>query len=113
MQKEVRPWGKFEVLFESDRCKVKRLTINPGGKLSLQLHYHRSEHWVNIRGFGLVVVGDTEIPISENHNVFIPKNIKHRLYNPGKVPLEIIETQCGEYLEEDDIVRFDDIYKRK
>ncbi|NJF25491.1 mannose-1-phosphate guanylyltransferase/mannose-6-phosphate isomerase [Thermococcus sp. Bubb.Bath] len=107
-----RPWGSYTVLEESDRYKIKRLTVLPGKKLSLQMHYHRSEHWVVVRGTATVVVGDKEILLRPGESTFIPAGVKHRLENPGKVILEVIETQIGEYLGEDDIVRFEDDFGR-
>ncbi|WP_297470155.1 mannose-1-phosphate guanylyltransferase/mannose-6-phosphate isomerase [Thermococcus sp.] len=107
-----RPWGSYTVLEEGDRYKIKRLTVLPGKKLSLQMHYHRSEHWVVVRGTAKVIVGDKEILLRPGESTFIPAGVKHRLENPGKVVLEVIETQIGEYLGEDDIVRFDDEFGR-
>ena len=107
-----RPWGSYTVLEEGERYKIKRLTVLPGKKLSLQMHYHRSEHWVVVRGTAKVIVGDREILLRPGESTFIPAGVKHRLENPGKVVLEVIETQIGEYLEEDDIVRFDDEFGR-
>lgn len=114
---DYRPWGSFTVLDEGERFKIKRITVKPGEGLSLQMHYHRSEHWVVIRGTALVIVEDEgsnlkEVFVREGESFFIPKTKKHRLINPGKIPLEIIEIQVGEYVEEDDIVRFEDRYKR-
>lgn len=108
-----RPWGNYTVLEEGQRYKIKRVVVNPGEKLSLQMHYHRSEHWVVIKGAAKVTIGDAkETVIHENQSVFVPKTTLHRLENPGKVPLEIIEVQNGEYVGEDDIERFDDVYGR-
>jgi len=107
-----RPWGSYTVLEEGDRYKIKRLTVLPGKKLSLQMHYHRSEHWVVVRGTAKVIVGDKETLLQPGESTFIPAGVKHRLENPGKVVLEVIETQIGEYLGEDDIVRFDDEFGR-
>jgi mannose-1-phosphate guanylyltransferase/mannose-6-phosphate isomerase len=107
-----RPWGSYTVLEEGPRYKIKRVVVNIGEKLSLQLHHHRSEHWVVIRGTAKVTVGDLEKLVHENESIYIPKSTLHRLGNPGKVPLEIIEVQNGEYVGEDDIVRFDDHYGR-
>jgi mannose-1-phosphate guanylyltransferase/mannose-6-phosphate isomerase len=91
---------------------VKLLHVKPGAKLSLQMHYHRSEHWTVVRGTAKVVVGDIERLLCENESIYIPATQYHRLENPGKVPLEVIEVQVGGYLAEDDIVRSDDIYSR-
>ena len=107
-----RPWGYYTVLEEGERYKLKRIVVNPGKKLSLQMHYHRSEHWIVIKGTAKVTIGDREIFIHENESAYVPKSTLHRLENPGKVPLEIIEVQNGEYVEENDIVRVDDIYGR-
>jgi mannose-1-phosphate guanylyltransferase / mannose-6-phosphate isomerase len=107
-----RPWGSYTVLEEDARYKIKRIVVNPGEKLSLQMHYHRSEHWVVVKGAAKVTIGEKEINIHENESVYVPKSTLHRLENPGKVPLEIIEVQNGEYVGEDDIVRIDDQYGR-
>jgi mannose-1-phosphate guanylyltransferase/mannose-6-phosphate isomerase len=107
-----RPWGKFTILEEGARYKIKRIVVDPCQRLSLQMHYHRSEHWVVVKGTAKVTIGEEEVLIHENESIFVPKSQKHRLENPGKVPLELIEVQVGEYVGEDDIVRFDDIYGR-
>jgi mannose-1-phosphate guanylyltransferase/mannose-6-phosphate isomerase len=107
-----RPWGSYTILEEGERYKIKRIVVHPEARLSLQKHYHRSEHWVVVRGAAKVTIGDKEIIIHENESVFVPKSTLHRLENPGRVPLEIIEVQNGEYVGEDDIVRVDDIYGR-
>ncbi len=107
-----RPWGSYTVLEEGDRYKIKRLTVLPGKKLSLQMHYHRSEHWVVVRGTAKVILEDREILLRPGESTFIPAGVRHRLENPGRVVLEVIETQIGEYLGEDDIVRFDDEFGR-
>lgn len=107
-----RPWGSYTVLEEGDRYKIKRIVVNPGQKLSMQMHHHRSEHWVVIAGTARIVNGDREIFLEEDQSTYIPKTHRHRLENPGKIPLQIIEIQSGPYLEEDDIVRFGDIYGR-
>lgn len=107
-----RPWGSYTVLTEGSGFKVKRIMVLPGERLSLQMHYHRSEHWVVIAGTAKVTIGEKEIMVHESESVFVPKSTKHCLENPGKIPLEIIEVQTGAYLEEDDIVRFNDIYGR-
>jgi mannose-1-phosphate guanylyltransferase/mannose-6-phosphate isomerase len=107
-----RPWGAYTILENGERYKIKRLEINPGAKLSHQLHYHRSEHWVVVAGTARVTNGDKEYDVHPNESTYIPMSTKHRLENRGKVPLQIIEVQNGEYLEEDDIVRFDDDYNR-
>lgn len=107
-----RPWGSYTILEEGPSYKIKRILVNPGAKLSMQMHYHRSEHWVVIEGTARITNGDQEIYLEENESTYIPKTHRHRLENPGKVALQIIEIQTGAYLEEDDIVRFDDIYGR-
>jgi len=107
-----RPWGSYTILEEGPRYKIKRLVVNPKEKLSLQRHHHRSEHWVVVKGTAKVTIGDREFFVHENESVYVPKSTLHRLENPGKIPLEIIEIQNGEYLEEDDIERFDDQYGR-
>jgi mannose-1-phosphate guanylyltransferase/mannose-6-phosphate isomerase len=107
-----RPWGSYTILEEGDRYKIKRIVVNPGAKLSHQLHHHRSEHWVVVSGTARVTNGDKEYDVHTNESTYIPMSTKHRLENPGRVPLQIIEVQNGEYLGEDDIVRFDDDYKR-
>ncbi|MCR5879524.1 cupin domain-containing protein [Phenylobacterium sp. J367] len=107
-----RPWGWYEGLHAGDRFQVKRLTVNPGGKLSLQKHFHRAEHWVVVNGTAEVHVDGVHKLIGENESVYIPLGAQHRLANPGKVPLNLIEVQSGAYLGEDDIVRFEDVYAR-
>jgi len=107
-----RPWGFFEHLGAGSRFQVKLLNVKPGGRLSMQMHHHRSEHWVVVRGTAKVTVGETERLVQENESVYITATHWHRLENPGKVPLELIEVQIGSYLGEDDIIRGDDIYSR-
>jgi mannose-1-phosphate guanylyltransferase/mannose-6-phosphate isomerase len=107
-----RPWGNYTVLEDGDRYKIKRIVVNPGAKLSHQLHYHRSEHWVVVTGTARVTNGEKEYDVHPNESTYIPMSTKHRLENRGKIPLQIIEVQNGEYLEEDDIVRLDDDYHR-
>jgi mannose-1-phosphate guanylyltransferase/mannose-6-phosphate isomerase len=107
-----RPWGSYTILEGGDHYKIKRIEVKPGAKLSHQLHYHRSEHWVVVAGTARVTNGDREYDVHPNESTYIPMSTKHRLENRGKVPLQIIEVQNGEYLEEDDIVRFDDDYNR-
>ncbi|MCT8990326.1 mannose-1-phosphate guanylyltransferase/mannose-6-phosphate isomerase [Chelativorans sp. SCAU2101] len=107
-----RPWGTYTVLEEGDRFKIKRIVVKPGATLSLQAHHHRSEHWVVVSGTALVVNGDEEILLTTNQSTYIPCGYKHRLANPGILPLVLIEVQSGDYLGEDDIVRFDDVYGR-
>ncbi|MFM0057534.1 mannose-1-phosphate guanylyltransferase/mannose-6-phosphate isomerase [Paraburkholderia phytofirmans] len=107
-----RPWGFYDSIDHGERFQVKRIVVTPGAQLSLQLHHHRAEHWVVVRGTALVTRGEEQFLLSENESTYIPLGIKHRLENPGKVPLEIIEIQSGAYLGEDDIVRFNDNYGR-
>lgn len=108
----VRPWGSYTVLEQGERYKIKKIVVNPGETLSLQKHFHRSEHWVVVKGTALVRIEDKETQVHENESIYVPKGAIHRISNPGKVVLEIIETQVGEYLGEDDITRFDDVYGR-
>lgn len=107
-----RPWGTFEPIGTGSRYQVKRITVNPGAALSLQMHHHRAEHWVVVSGTAMITRGEEEVLLSENESTFIPLGVKHRLVNPGSIPLEIIEIQSGTYLGEDDIVRFEDVYNR-
>jgi len=107
-----RPWGFYTVLGSGPGFKMKKIVVNPGEILSLQMHYHRSEHWIVIGGTAKVTIGDTEQMVHENESVFVPQTTKHRLENPGRLPLQIIEVQNGSYLCEDDIVRFNDRYGR-
>ena len=108
-----RPWGTYTILEEGPRFKIKRIVVKPGGQLSLQMHHHRSEHWVVVSGMARVVNGDNELFVNSNESTYIPAGHKHRLENPGVVELVMIEVQSGDYLGEDDIVRFDDVYGRK
>jgi len=108
-----RPWGYFETLNAGPRFQVKLLHVKPGGKLSMQMHHHRSEHWVVVHGTAKVTVGEEEKLVAENQSVYITATEWHRLENPGKTPLEMIEVQIGSYLGEDDIVRADDVYNRR
>ena len=110
--KVARPWGSYETISEGKRFQVKCIIVDPGQSLSLQSHVHRSEHWVVVRGSAQVTVGDDVAILQENQSTYIPAGTKHRLANPGKVPVELIEVQCGPYLGEDDIERFDDEYGR-
>ena len=107
-----RPWGSYTVLEESSNFKIKRIVVNPGAKLSMQMHKHRSEHWVVVSGVATITNGDMEFTLQANQSTYIPKTHKHRLANEGAEPLAIIEVQCGDYVGEDDIVRFDDKYGR-
>ena len=107
-----RPWGKYDSIDSGPRYQVKRISVNPGQKLSVQMHHHRAEHWVVVSGTAKVTKGDEIIMLSENESVYLPLGIIHALENPGKVVLELIEVQSGSYLGEDDIVRFEDNYGR-
>jgi mannose-1-phosphate guanylyltransferase/mannose-6-phosphate isomerase len=107
-----RPWGSYQSLDQGDRYQVKRIVVKPHGRLSLQLHHHRAEHWVVVRGTARVVVGQETKIIHENESIYIPIGSQHRLENPGKIDLELIEVQTGSYLGEDDIVRIEDDYRR-
>jgi len=107
-----RPWGYYDSIDAGNRFQVKRIVVNPGAALSLQMHHHRAEHWVIVRGTARVTRGEETFLVSENESTYIPIGTRHRLENPGKVPLEMIEVQSGAYLGEDDIVRFEDTYGR-
>lgn len=107
-----RPWGYYEELLKGDRFKVKKIHILPGKRLSLQMHHHRAEHWVVVKGTAKVMVDGKEMFVHENESVFVPKSTLHRLENVGKIPLEIVEIQTGEYVEEDDIIRVEDDWGR-
>lgn len=108
-----RPWGSYTILEEQEKFKIKRITVLPGVKLSLQMHHHRSEHWVVVKGTARVTCGDKVFLVMENQSTYIPCGERHRLENPGVIPLELIEVQNGSYLGEDDIVRFDDDFGRQ
>jgi len=107
-----RPWGSYEGVDQGDRFQVKRIVVKAGGKLSLQMHHHRAEHWIVVKGTARVTRGEEVFLLSENQSTFIPLGVRHRLENPGTIPLELIEVQSGPYLGEDDIVRFEDVYNR-
>lgn len=107
-----RPWGKYDSIDNGDRYQVKRITVNPGAKLSVQMHHHRAEHWIVVSGMARVTNDDKTFLLSENESTYIPIGVVHALENPGKLPLELIEVQSGSYLGEDDIVRFQDKYGR-
>ncbi len=111
-RKVTRPWGSYDSVDQGDRFQVKRIVVNPGSTLSLQMHHHRAEHWVIVKGTAKVTKGDKVFLLEENQSTYIPLGVKHRLENPGSIPLEIIEIQSGSYLGEDDIVRFEDVYGR-
>ena len=107
-----RPWGSYTVLEENSSYKIKRIEVQPGKRLSLQKHHHRSEHWIVVSGTARVTCGEREFVVNVNESTFIPIGEQHRLENPGKIPLVIIEVQSGEYLGEDDIIRYEDVYAR-
>jgi mannose-6-phosphate isomerase len=109
---ELRPWGSFTILEEGKGHKIKRIEVKPGHRLSLQMHYHRSEHWIVVSGTAMVTCDGKEQILHSNESTYVPVGKKHRLENPGVIPLVIIEVQNGEYLGEDDIVRFEDDYAR-
>lgn len=108
----LRPWGTYTVLEEGRGYKIKRIEVKPGHRLSLQLHHHRSEHWIVVSGTAKVTCGENEILLSTNQSTYVPPCTQHRLENVGVIPLVLIEVQNGEYLGEDDIVRFQDDYAR-
>ena len=112
-RKVERPWGSYDVVHSDDGFKIKHITVAPGQKLSLQMHHHRAEHWIVVRGAARVTRGDDTFVVSENQSTYIPQRVSHRLENPGAVPLDLIEVQSGSYLGEDDIVRFEDAYGRE
>lgn len=107
-----RPWGCFQGIDRAERYQVKRISVRPGARLSMQMHHHRAEHWIVVKGTARVTCGDKTFLLSENESTYIPLGVKHRLENPGSISLDIIEVQSGSYLGEDDIVRFDDAYGR-
>lgn len=109
---DFRPWGQFETLILGDRFQVKRIVVNPGAALSLQSHHHRAEHWIVVEGTAKVTVDDEVKLVTENESVYIPLGAVHRMENPGKVPMVLIEVQTGTYLGEDDIIRYEDVYSR-
>ena len=111
-RKIYRPWGAYTGVTEGNRWQVKRISVNPGASLSLQMHHHRAEHWVVVKGTALVERDGDQQLVGENQSTYIPMGCKHRLSNPGRIPVELIEVQSGEYLGEDDIVRFEDRYGR-
>jgi mannose-1-phosphate guanylyltransferase/mannose-6-phosphate isomerase len=107
-----RPWGSYESLVTADRFQVKRIFVNPGQTLSLQMHHHRAEHWIVVHGTAEVTCEERVFMLAEDESTYIPLGHKHRLSNPGRIPLELIEVQSGAYLGEDDIVRYEDVYGR-
>ena len=110
---EIRPWGSFTTLEEGAGYKIKRIEVNPGHRLSLQMHHHRSEHWIVVSGTAKVTCGDREMILSSNQSTYVPQCTTHRLENPGVINLVLIEVQNGQYLGEDDIIRFSDDYARQ
>ncbi|MNF76552.1 Alginate biosynthesis protein AlgA [compost metagenome] len=111
-RKVYRPWGAYDSIDHGPRYQVKRITVAPGQKLSVQMHHHRAEHWIVVTGTAKVSIGDKQVLLSENQSTYIPVGVIHALENPGKIQLEMIEVQSGAYLGEDDIVRFEDRYGR-
>lgn len=109
---DTRPWGTWEVLESENNFCVKRIKVIPGGKLSLQLHHHRSEHWILVKGEAIITLGEQQIRKKAGENVFIPQEIKHRIQNNSSSDVEFIEVQIGENLDENDIVRLEDVYGR-
>lgn len=109
---ELRPWGSFTILEEGHGYKIKRIEVKPGHRLSLQMHHHRSEHWIVVSGTAKVICGEKELVLSSNQSTYVPQCTQHRLENPGVINLVLIEVQNGEYLGEDDIIRFQDDYAR-
>jgi len=107
-----RPWGSYDSIENGPRYQVKRLSVKPGASMSLQLHHHRAEHWIVVAGTARITRGDEVFMLEENQSTYIPLGVKHRIENPGKIALHIIEIQSGSYLGEDDIVRFEDVYGR-
>ncbi|RYZ99727.1 MAG: cupin domain-containing protein, partial [Moraxellaceae bacterium] len=107
-----RPWGCYDAIDDGDRYQVNRIRVKPGASLSLQVHHHRAEHWIVVKGTALVQKNDEVMLLSENESTYIPVGTKHRLSNPGKIPLEIVEVQSGPYLEDDDVIRYEDSYGR-
>ena len=110
---EIRPWGSFTTLEEGKGYKIKRIEVNPGHRLSLQMHHHRSEHWIVVSGTAKVTCGDEDMILSSNQSTYVPQCTSHRLENPGVIKLVLIEVQNGQYLGEDDIIRFSDDYSRQ
>ena len=108
-----RPWGNYKSIAEDIRWQVKKIEVKPGAQLSLQMHHHRAEHWIIVKGTAKVTIENKESILKENQSIFIPLGSKHRLSNPENIPLILIEVQSGSYLGEDDIVRFEDDYGRK
>jgi mannose-1-phosphate guanylyltransferase / mannose-6-phosphate isomerase len=107
-----RPWGYYQSIDSGARYQVKRIVVAPGRQLSLQKHFHRAEHWVVVKGAARVTRGEEEVTVHENESIYLPIGVVHRLVNPGKIDLELIEVQTGSYLGEDDIIRLEDVYHR-
>jgi mannose-1-phosphate guanylyltransferase/mannose-6-phosphate isomerase len=107
-----RPWGSYKSVDQGDRFQVKRIVVKQDGRLSLQMHHHRAEHWIVVRGTARVTIGNKVSVLHENESIYVPSGAQHRLENPGKIDLELIEVQTGSYLGEDDIVRIEDDYHR-
>ncbi|MEC3781520.1 cupin domain-containing protein, partial [Escherichia coli] len=107
-----RPWGKYDSIDSGERYQIKRITVSPGESLSLQIHYHRAEHWIILSGTALITLGKEERILCENQSIYIPQGVEHSLANPGKIPLELVEVRSGAYIEEDDIIRIADKYGR-
>jgi mannose-6-phosphate isomerase len=112
MERDERPWGMYEVLAEGEGYKVKRIEVKPGHRLSLQMHQSRSEHWIIVAGEAIVTIGERESRLKPNEDALVPARTRHRVANPGTGSLVFIEVQCGSYLGEDDITRFEDDYNR-
>ena len=116
MEDNIRPWGRYDILLEEEKLKVKKITVNPGGKLSLQYHLYRHEHWVIVSGTGIVTKGNEQYEIDDNlpwgQHIFVRQGEVHRIENTGTEPLIFIETQIGKYVGEDDVKRIEDIYGR-
>ena len=111
-KKVYRPWGAYEDMEVAERFTIKRITVKPKAQLSLQKHFHRAEHWVVVKGTALVTRGEEKFILKEDQSTYIPLGTVHRLENPGKIPLELVEVQSGSYLGEDDVIRLDDVYGR-
>lgn len=109
---ELRPWGSFTILDDASGYKIKRIEVKPGHRLSLQMHHHRSEHWIVVSGTARVICGDKDVLLFTNQSTYVPPCTQHRLENPGVIPLVLIEVQNGDYLGEDDIIRYQDDYAR-
>ena len=112
LPRDYRPWGWYESLAVGSRFQVKRIHVHPGASLSLQSHHHRAEHWIVVQGTARVTIDGTQQLVSENQSVYVPLGAVHRMENPGKVPMVLIEVQTGSYLGEDDIIRYEDVYAR-